>query len=268
MLLALLLIEGTGRAWAFGDVAASVNADGKLTLGGDEAPNMIEVAAGPLPGVVVVTGLDGTAINGSPSGTFVGVVRIEGSMKEGADRLEVREIELEKAFKVKLGGDDDTFVAEGIRVVQNMEVKGGSGQDRLVVRQGVRVGGELLLKAGKDADVIEASGLSVGSFLEVGGGNGVDVVTIQTTTVDGGATTELRGGSEDDTFTLLDDDFENDIVVKLGGGDDDLAVEDCDFDGAIFADGGDGEDELILGGGNSYDLSEPRLVLGFEDIDD
>lgn len=266
LLASVLAVGPVTRVEAFGDVTATLK-DGKLTIDGDEAPNAIDVGPGAEPGTVVIVGGEGTAVNGSPAASFVGVERIIGSMKAGADRVEVQALHLTEAFKFKLGGDDDVFSADGLSVEQNVEITGGSGADQISVRGGGEVGGQLFVKGGKDSDVLEVVGATVGKGLEVGGGGGDDTLLVQATTVDSSEITSLRSGSGHDVVVLLDDDFESDIEVKLGSGDDDLSVEGCDFDGAIFADGGNDDDELILGSDNSYDLSEPRLVIHFEDVD-
>lgn len=254
------------RVWAFGNVTATLS-DGKLTIDGDEAPNAIDMGPGVEVGSVVIVGREGTAINGSPAAAFVGVERIVGSMKAGADRVDVQSLDLEEAFKFTLGGDNDAFSADGLSVAQNVEIKGGTGADEITVRGEGHVGGQLFVKGGKDADTLEVIGMSVSDGLEVGGGGSADAMLVQGTTVDDREITSLRGGGGDDVVVLVDDDFEGDLEVKLGSGDDDLSVDGTDFDGRIFADGGDGHDELAVGDDNSYDLSEPRVVVNFEDLD-
>jgi len=61
---ALLLIGHAGRVWALGNVQVSV-AKGKLTILGDANPNSIQISPGIGTGAYVVTGVDGTAINGT-----------------------------------------------------------------------------------------------------------------------------------------------------------------------------------------------------------
>ncbi len=265
-LVALLLLAQAACVWALGDVQVSV-ADAKLSILGDANPNAIQIVPGIGTGAFVVVGLDGTAVNGGPSAAVTDVRKVKVEMKEGQDRVEVLQVEIEESLVVKLGSDQDTFLLEGGRVKGKAEVKGGKDGDQLTVRGGARVGGEPILTTGKKADTITVTNVSVGGFLHIGPGNGDDQITVQFSTLDPGAEALLESGDGNDRVDLFGVDFGGDLELTLGNGNDRLVVSDCDFDGEIFVDGDAGHDELDLEGDNTYDLSERRTVRNFEDVD-
>ena len=156
---------------------------------------------------------------------------------------------------------------EGGRVKGKAEVKGGKDGDELTVRGGARIGGRLILTTGKKNDVIIVNNASVGGGLEVSSGGGNDQITVQFSTIDPGRRLRVPGRRRQRQPSCSSASTSDRLELELGGGDDDVAVQDCDFDGEIFADGGDGEDEADLSGENSFDLSERRRVVNFEDFD-
>ena len=263
---ALLVLGHATLAWALGDVKVSLT-DGKLTILGDASPNSIQITPGIGTGAFVVTGVEGTAVNGGASVAVTDVRKMTIETKEGQDRVELLQVDLEESLLVKLGSDQDVFLMDGGRVKGKAEVKGGKDGDQLTVRGGARIGGTLILTTGKKADTITVNNVSIGGGLEIGSGNGDDQITVQFSTVDPGAETLVQSGDGNDRVDLLAVNFEDDVEFALGNGDDLMVVQDCDFDGEIFADGDAGHDELDLEGDNTFDLSERRIVRGFEDLD-
>lgn len=252
--------------WALGDVQVSV-ADGKLTVLGDTQPNAIQITPGIGTGAFVVIGLDGTAINGVASVSVTDVRKLSIEMKEGQDRVELLQVEVEESLFVKLGKDPDVFLMEGGRVKGKAEVKGGKDGDQFTVRAGARIGGTLILTSGKKADTVTVTNASIGGGLHIGTGAGADQITMQFTTVDPGADSLIESGEGNDRVDLLSVNFGDDLELTLDDGDDLVVVEECDFDGEILADGDAGRDELDLEGDNTFDLSERRIVRNFEDVD-
>jgi hypothetical protein len=261
------LLGSAVRAWPLGDVQVSVT-DGKLSVLGDDSPNEIEISADADTGAFVVTGVEGTAVNGGVSAAVTGVRKIRIDMKAGQDSVQLLEVEVEDRLFVKLGADRDTFALKGGRVRGRAEVRGGRKDgDELTVHGDARIGGRLVLTTGGRRDTITVSNVSIGGGLDITSGAGNDYILVEHTTVDSGAETDVEAGDGNDRLELVEVDFEDDLEVDLDDGDDDLRVEDCDFDGEIDADGGDGDDELDLSGENSFDLGEKRRVVNFEDFD-
>ena len=260
----VMLAVGPTRAWAMGSVRATVSGD-KLTITGDDAPNGVQVS-GVGQDAFLVIGLDATLVNGGLSATVSGVKQIVIDVKGGADRVELIDVLLDKMLKVTLGAGSDAFVMQGGRVSKKAEINGGKDGDDMRVRGGARFGGQLLMNGGKKVDTVVVTDASIAGDSEVKGGAGNDEVTVQFTTLEGGANLIVGGGDGADRTTLLDDRF-SDVQVYMGNGDDRLVVEACHFDRTLTAEGNGGHDELDVDGGNSFDVGHPRKVRGFEDID-
>ena len=114
---ALLILVGAGSipvAHALGDVTVTVSNGGKLKLIGDEAGNAVEIVAGVGAETVVVTGLDGTTINGSAEVMLGGVKRLAADLGKGDDMLEVRDVDFADKVNIKLKAGDDRLILHGI----------------------------------------------------------------------------------------------------------------------------------------------------------
>jgi hypothetical protein len=72
-------------------------------------------------GLLVVSGVDGTAVNGGASVAVTGVRTIRVEMNAGEDRVDLLEVDVEQRVLVKLGPDRDTFRFEGGRVGGKLE---------------------------------------------------------------------------------------------------------------------------------------------------
>lgn len=261
-----LALGGASAAWALGNVTVSV-AKGKMSIVADDNPNVIQITPGIGPGAFVVTGLDGTAVNGASTTGVTDVRKVSIDMQGGQDRVELLAVDIEETVLAKLGTEQDAFLMQGGRVRGKLEVKGGKDGDDVTVRGDARVGGKLIIATGKKNDTITINNTSVGGGLRISSGSGSDTITVQFSTFDQNQEALIEAGDGADRVELIDVDFEDDFELALGNGDDSAAVQDCDFDGEIFADGDDGDDELALRGENSFDLGERRIVRGFEDFD-
>ena len=266
MLVPCLALFGARSAWALGNVTVSV-AKGKMSIVADDNPNSIQITPGIGTGAFVVTGLDGTAVNGAPSAAVTDVRKVTVDMKGGQDRVELLAVEVEETVVAKLGTETDAFLMQGGRVRGKLEVKGGKDGDDVTVRGDARVGGKLVITTGKKNDTITVNNASVGGGLRISSGAGNDSITVLFSTFDENEEAVIESGDGADRVELNGADFEDDFELALGNGDDAALVQDCDFDGEIFADGDDGDDELALHGDNSFNLGERRIVRGFEDFD-
>jgi orotate phosphoribosyltransferase len=268
-IVAIVLAVGyAATAHALGDVAVKVTDDGKLKVTGDSNGNTVDIVAGVADGDVVVTGLDGTTINGSalPLG-LGGVVRLSADLAKGDDTLQVSGIVFDDRFAAKLGSGTNSLVVDGVTVKKKAKVEGGADADEVTVRGVSSFNAKLEITTGGGPDDVRVSGATMRNDLVIRTAGGHDTVEILTTCFhsDAALCLEMKGG--DDRLTLIDDDFEDKVEIELGDGDDDLSVEDCDFDEAVEIDGGDDHDELDNQGGNSLDLGETIRIRRFEDID-
>ena len=263
---AVLLLGHAGGAWALGDVQVSV-ANGKMTILGDANPNSIQISPGIGTGAFVVTGIDGTAVNGTPAAIVPDVRKVKIEMGAGQDSVQILQVDIDDTFQAQMGKDQDSFLMSGGRVKGNLQAKAGKDGDDVTINAGARVGGRLTIGTGKKNDTITVNNASIGGGLTITTGGGNDQINVQFTNLDPGEESEINAGDGFDNVAFIDVNFEDDVDLELGDGDDDVLVQDCDFDGEIDADGGDGDDELNLSGDNSFDLGERRRVVDFEEFD-
>ncbi|MBW3540489.1 MAG: peptidylprolyl isomerase [Planctomycetes bacterium] len=148
---------------------------GDLILTGDGADNSFAVSA--VAGDVRIQGLEGTTINGSAD-PFVGI-------------------------------------AGGTSVPRNLVIRGGDGNDKILVGAGVAVGGEVLVEAGDGNDTINLNGLAVQGRIVIRGGAGDDGVSL----IDTGAGGDIRIDGETGGLVVGVDHglIEEDLVVRNSG---------------------------------------------------
>jgi hypothetical protein len=263
-----LAVGYAAAAHALGDVAVTVTDEGKLKVTGDSNGNGVDIAPGAAAGDVVVTGLDGTTINGSalPLG-LGGVLRLSVDLAKGDDALQVTGIVFDDKFAVNLGSGINSVIVDSVTAKKKATIEGGGDADTVTVRGASGFDAKLEITTGGGPDDVRVSGATMRNDLVVLTAGGHDTAEILTTFFhsDAALCVEMKGG--DDRLTLTGDDFEGKVEIELGDGDDDLSAEDCDFDEAVEIDGGDGDDEVDNQGGNSFDLGETIRVQRFEDID-
>jgi hypothetical protein len=263
-----LALGGAPAAHAFGDVAVKVTDEGKLKLTGDTEGNAVDITPGAAAGDVVVTGLDGTTLNGAAAPLALGgVKRLSVDLAKGDDSLQVVGFTFDDKVAVKLGTGTNDIVLDGITVKKKAKVESGKGADTVTVRGGAKFDAKLEITTGGGPDDVRVSGATLRNDLVLRTAGGHDIVEVLSTFFhsDARLCVETMGG--DDRLTLTDDDFEGKVEIELGDGDDNLCVEDCDFDEAVEINGGGGDDEVDNQGGNSFDLGESVRVKNFEDID-
>jgi hypothetical protein len=263
---ALLVLLLPAAARAAGGVTATF-ADGFLDLSGDDAGNEIRIAPGTPADTLVVTGLEGTTVNGAAAVTASGVRRLRVITSAGDDRVEILRVDLPERLHVRLGGGRDLLLVETSRVRRRVRIVGSAGRDDVVLRAGSRFADRVIVTTGRDADAVTLTNASVGRGLRIDTGAARDSVVLQFSVVDDGAETLVQTGDGEDDVLLFGMEFEDDVVVDTGDDDDDLVVEDTDLHEDFRFDGGADFDELDFDGRVRVSRSSEGRIVDFEDVD-
>jgi hypothetical protein len=196
------------RCLLAGDVTAVLDGNTLELVGDDESNQIVISAALDAEGEViaesyVVTGLDGTTINGAAEATFEDVTHVQADLGEGDDLVQMT-----------------NTVVQG-----NVEVETGAGLDQVWIGHfpGQATGDvEALAAAGIDAflelDVpdlpVDAGAVGVGRNLTVETGDDDDVIAISDVLVERNATLNT-GDGDDQVFILAMSDLEDEVALGL-----------------------------------------------------
>jgi hypothetical protein len=265
-LLLLLLLTSPAIARAAGNVQAVVT-DNVLEVTGDGEANVFRITPGLAPDAMVVSGVEGTTVNGGVA--LVGLanvdsIRIDGG--KGDDRVELSQLDLRDRLTVKLGPGRNALVAQDVRVHGLARIKGGGEGDDITVRGFTRFSDRLTIQTGGDADAVTLTNVGLEAGLRVDTGGGSDTVLVQFCEVSAGDEMRVRSGGGGDAVTVVGSHFLGEAKLDLGGGADGLLVQDCNFEDAFKGDGGAGRDQLDFDGTNTFDPLEPRRIISFETL--
>jgi len=249
-----------------GDVAATLN-DGQLTILGDSADNDIRVVE--VGGVVTITGLAGTTVNGAPAAVFAtpGLVKVDVNMGSGNDHLRQGIIQPTGDVNVEMGDGDDIVESSNARPGGNFSIKAGQGDDFVGVGNAT-VGGDMnidfegtadlimsriavdknlsvVTKDGNDQISVEVN-IAVGEDLNISTGKGDDIVTVANavnpTPVDIGKSLTIDTDEGADRVTVLNVTTGEDLNVNTGKGDDRIRLEDVASGKSLSVSADDGDD--------------------------
>lgn len=186
-----------------GDVAVALEG-GLLRIDGDMLDNQIVVAQSTT-GDVLVSGQNGTRINGLPSVRFVrpNLNAMEVRMEGGNDTVTMRSVQLANDLMVDLGAGNDRFVSPAsapMVIGANANIFGEAGAD-VVQLSGVTVREDLYIDGGIGALNVQLSGVQVDKFMTAVSDEANDVVSISSSRFGLGASIETKGGSDRVTMT-------------------------------------------------------------------
>jgi hypothetical protein len=201
--LALTGVAGTAMA---NNVQALVEGS-LLVIAGDNLGNQIVVARNAA-GDVVVTGQNGTKINGVASARF--------------PRLALN------AAEMQLGGGNDVVTLRGLQIANDLYVNLGDGADRLTIpaAASVTVGNNLAIEGAGGNDTIRTEGVIVGQDLYIDGGIGVLNATVSGAMV--GFNVSLIGDDANDIMTVTALAAGGDVFVEAKGGSDRVSLTTVD----------------------------------------
>ena len=174
-----------------------------LVIAGDNAANQILVARNAA-GDVVVTGQNGTRINGVASARF--------------PRLALN------AAEMQLGGGNDVVTLRGLQIANDLYVNLGEGADRLTVpaAASITVGNNVAIEGAGGNDTIRTDGVIVGQDLYIDGGIGVLNATITGAVV--GFNVTLIGDDANDVMSLTSVLAGGDVSLESKGGSDRVSL--------------------------------------------
>jgi hypothetical protein len=185
-----------------GDVAAAF--DGTLlTVEGDNFDNQIAITR-TVVGDVVITGQNGTLVNGLPSVRYprAQLNAMEVRMEGGNDTVALRSLQVANDLFVDMGAGNDRLTAPASTIGANMAVMGGEGND-IVQLAGVTVREDLSIDGGLGTLNASVSIASIDKVMSIIGDEAIDVVSIVGTRVGLDLLVETKGGSDRVTMTDL-----------------------------------------------------------------
>lgn len=227
---------GTPTTPGGGNVTA-VLTNSRLKILGDLAPNALHIALEPSGDALVLTGVDGTLVNGQTVPLrLTGVQRLKVLTGDGNDHLFLGRVHEESTpdapfrgvVKVNTGRDNDALIVCDWDIAGPARLRTGSGLDRTVLH---------------------------------------DTVFQQASS--------FKAGGDADTLTLNDSDFRMAAALIMGSGNDVVHLEtelsaartQSEFHGATLLNTGSGDDHLVIGragqaGSAARFLAATRLVGG------
>jgi hypothetical protein len=226
------------RLMPSGNVIATV-VDGTLTLNGDSEDNSVRVEISG--GNVVVTGLDGTTINGDAD-----FEAVTGSTTIAGDLV------------ARLGlGDDTLVIGDDVVIDGNVRVTDFFGVTTLGMRS-VEIGGNLLVQTGRGDDRISLDDTTIGGDARIATHRGKDFVSLLQTTVTGKIAIVTGGGA--DGVVVDDSTLSSSARLDSGRGRDRALIRETTIAGDVSARTGAGADFLMLQ--NSTVDGKSKALLG------
>jgi len=239
-----------------GNVTARIDGGGRLVITGDGLANGVLVERGTRPGVVVITGLGNTTVNGRPSvtlgglrrGTFIG-------LGEGDDVLCIggpTHLTLSGHLAVDLGRGANTLNVKNVTVAGNSRVITGREADRVVLT-GTEFGGRLYLRLDE-----LVGGSKVGQVGLEPGDNDVYLTGVRVV-----GEVRLVSGRGNDRLRVTDSSFAQMVKLKGRSEDDTAELFGSTFDDLLYLNGGSGSNTLnagLPGGGGNGNTFNGRTV--------
>jgi len=251
-------------AAAEGNMTAVVDpTTGELRIAGDELSNDIEITWDGTPGGYVVTGRNGTTVNGAASFTADGARGILVDFFGGNDRLTVSETRIRGALRVRGGDGDDAVTLNGAKLRGRAAIRGGLGADRVVLIGASVFNSTFVFNAEGGDDTIDARNAEFRNRVRVDSGSGNDTMMFTDCDWQGFARFEVEARTGDDTLEMTNCELDNDMFVDMGRDDDHVVLDDSDFNGEVDVSGGGGHDDLSVRSGVSF-----RGAPGFHAFED
>lgn len=235
-----------------GDVSVGFEG-GVLVIRGDNLANEVEMVS--LTQAFSIRGLNGTTINGVDGGRFV--------LPNPTSNV-----------KVLLNGGDDVFDAKAFfasfspgEVTGNLEVIGGTGQDRIVISD-MNIGNDLQIRTEGGSDSIELNRVVVGDDLDVSMGfdssadavklsnvDALDQILINTDQGDDilnlnrvkGAHLTIHGGSGNNLINMTEIAIDYNLTINTFDGSDDILLGSTTADKIFFSTGGSNDQVDLIG---------------------
>jgi hypothetical protein len=230
----------------------AVLSQGQLVLTGDAQANQVQVST-PLVGLVEVTGLTGTTINGGGPVSFRNVRDIIVKLKAGNDSLTLDQATLSRDVIYKAGAGTDNLVGDTSFVGRNLKFIGSLGDDSSVLTN-MTIGGSLRYVVGEGfANQIQtiANTRVLGNFSLVSEGAFTETLLPTSLIVHGKTVLKTAGGN--DVVNIRNSLFLDTFFARTGSGNDGVFIEPVGNFGATIFGGtfdlntGADDDNVILG---------------------
>jgi hypothetical protein len=192
----------------------------RLLIAGDAQADTVTLD--PTPGGVLVTGSNGTLVDGGLAPVFFsGVRRVAFELHGGPDRVTVNAVDLPDGIGMRLGDGDDEAVVSGAFL------------------------GQTKIRTGNGNDAVWAFDMRAQRFY-VQTNQGWDAVVVHGSWVPGDL--QVSTGSDEDYVEIAGTEVGNDARMRLGNDDDDLFLADIAFDDDTRLDGDHGDNGLFFAG--------------------
>lgn len=216
---------GLGAAAAEANQVQVLREGTLVVIQGDNLGNQITVAMN-LAGDVIVTGRNGTLVNGQASVRLrqVGLEQMEIRMEGGNDIVTVNGLNVANDLYVNLGDGADRLLSGTTpsSIGANLAVEGGLGNE-IVRLTGWSIGGDCYLDGQLGSLNATFTGLEVGFGLTVIGDAANDIVTLTDCWVGDSTSLETKAGADRVTVTdftgfdlFVNSDMGNDTIVLDG----------------------------------------------------
>lgn len=209
-----------------GNIAVATLGD-NVHFRGDDLANAAEVSVSG--GNIIVTGTDGTTINGSASPLTLrtGTTQIDGSvfvfLFDGDDKFVMKGgLQINRNLHLFSGDGNDDIGFENASVLGTAFFFGGSGNDRAVLRS-LSIGESLIFDLGSGDDTLNSQSITVGDNFFASTHDGDDAIVVEQTTVSDRMV--LRTGREADTISIVGSTIRDDLTLKTGRSDDFVSID-------------------------------------------
>jgi len=266
-LLVALTFTPASVAWSAGDVRASADGAGNLTIRGDRLANGILLSgSGEAPeGALRLTGESGTTVNGEAEVGVLATGRIRVLLGPGDDVLRI-EAEIPGDVTIRAGAGNDRVELFGGEVRGELRIEAGAGADAVTSIGSVH-GGSVRIDTGRGADLVYEGFSCFGGSFAIDTGPGADAVSVDPPSnilvvpcgVRGDLVVETGTGADQVSIgTILD----GALGVALGPQEDVLDL--CAVvGGPALLSGGAGSDLLADGGASTFLAGDPK-IRGFQ----
>ena len=226
---------------------------GSVFFRGDDLANAVEVSVAA--GNIIVTGSDGTTINGSaaPFTLRSGTTQIDGSvfvyLWDGNDKFVMKGgLQINRDLHIFSGQGNDDLGFENASVLGTAIMLTDSGNDRLVLRS-LSIGENFILDLGDGDDTLNTQSISVGDNVFAWTGDGADAIVVEQTTI--ADRFKMRTGSGNDTVSVVNSTIRDDLTLKTGVSDDFVSIQSTSIGEHLKIVSSDDSDAVVIGGNTS-----------------
>ena len=217
------------RKMLAGDVSVEVTGGGDLRIRGDNLDNNISIENSFFSSGLIITGIDGTTVNGQESVIISGVTDdFVINMRGGDDTVQIRSEPTSRFMAVpddvnfRSGSGNDILTMDRVLVGDDVRVNTGSGADVAILHK--TTAEDVRANMGADKDVFEIVFSNIHDDVVVNGGSGGDGFGIRDTNAD---VVKMVGGAGDDIFLDgylpgVSSDLIASFNISGGGGSDSL----------------------------------------------